>query len=143
MDPSKPTIAPASPAPTSPGTVLFPESMSREEALIELWSCTKALGLGAIHSHKTPSLDDAKKKLEHATHVDYFFGKPIKTDFKSYPSLSSVSYDCDAGEGTMERVARGTAVAHGATKKLSPSEVAELVESSSKQISVFALRRDD
>lgn len=71
---------------------------SKEEALINLWKGTKTIGMGFIHSHKEPTENDAKQMLENS-YIDYFFGRPIKTDFSTFPNLRNQLYDRDAGNG--------------------------------------------
>ena len=51
--------------------------------------------------NQQPTIDDAKLELDDSDYVDYFFGKPIKTDFSNYPILEFRLYDRDAGNGTM------------------------------------------
>lgn len=100
-----------------------------EETLLELWSATKALGLGRLHSHHQPNLQEAKEQLTiNRQYVDYFFGKPIKTDFSSFPILKARSYDNDAGECTMLQVSQRNAKHIGKTQQLSQTEVDHLLD---------------
>jgi len=114
-------------------TVTFPSKTSKYEALVQLWNATKALGLGQLHSHRQPTIVDTKKHFDELDEyksgyksVDYFFGKPIKTNFANYPTLDIWGYDRDAGAGTMQKVANGCAVQIGSTKKLNAQEKKEL-----------------
>lgn len=118
------------------GTVIFPGSTTREQALLNLWDSTRALGMGALHSHHQPTLDEAEQHLAQSTYVDYFFGKPIKTEFSTYPSLKNRLYDRDAGAGVMQKVAEKTAIVHGPTKKLTSDEAEAIVDKYNSQIKV-------
>ena len=40
--------------------VKFPDNINKYEALIKLWNATKSLDLGQLHSHKQPTIEDAK-----------------------------------------------------------------------------------
>ena len=65
---------------------------------------------------------------QHDGYVDYFYGKPIKTDFSTFPTLRSGMYDRDAGQGMMQKVADGIAPHIGATPKLSDGEAKEMID---------------
>ena len=98
-------------------------NISKAEALIALWKATNAIGLGLLHSHEEPTVKEAEDALKtNKDHIDYFFGKPIKTDFAPFPNLQRFNFDQDAGEGAMQRVADGTAKIIGKTKKLSKKQ---------------------
>lgn len=104
-------------------SVTFNNGTSRAQALVALWNSTEALGMGALHSHNSPSVDEAEAELAQCGgYVDYFNGKPIKTDFNTFPTLSSGGYDRDAGRGMMQKVVDGMAPHIGATPKLSEGE---------------------
>lgn len=107
-------------------SVTFLSTISKEQALVALWNSTKALGMGFLHSHQKATLEAAKAQLEGNQYVDYFLGKPIKTDFSKYPVLESYLYDRDAGPGTMQKVADGMGPSIGATKKLTETEAQKL-----------------
>jgi len=86
-------------------TVTFPESTSRAQTLVDLWNSTKSVGLEALHSHNQPTILDAESHFSKTKYVDYWFGKPIKTNFSDYPILKPNYYDRVAGVGTMQKVA--------------------------------------
>ena len=92
-------------------------------ALIKLWKGTKTIGMGFYHSDQEPTLKDAELYFTNSEYVDYFFGRPIKTDFTKFPILSSYGYDRDAGKGTMLNVANNCAKNYSPTKKLSEEEM--------------------
>lgn len=120
-------------------TVTFPSDLLKESVLIELWNHTRALGMGALHSHQQPTVEDAKEELEKNQYIDYFFGKPIKTDFANYPILESRLYDRDAGSGTMQAVADSTAKYVGKTEKLTKEEQEDLEKKCAESITVANL----
>jgi hypothetical protein len=119
-------------------TVIFPSEIDKYDALLNLWNATEPLGMGYLHSSKTPTYEDAKEQLEE-NYVDYFFGKPIKCDFANYPNLQNQSYDRDAGVGTMQKVANNTASYKGASKELTTSETEELINKCKLNISIERL----
>ena len=102
--------------------------MNKYEALIHLWNATNPLGLGFIHSSNQPTLKDAKEELAYGNYVDYFFGKPIKTNFENYPILDSKIYDRDAGKGVMERVAKNCYENKGPSSREKSEELKHLLE---------------
>ena len=116
--------------------VKFPDNVSRNEALVRLWKGTKTIGMGFMHSHIEPTIEDTEKYFSPDTktdllqplYVDYFNGRPIKVCFKDYPNLESRLYDRDAGEGTMQRVANNIADYYKPTKELNESEKNKLVD---------------
>ena len=116
--------------------VKFPDNINKYEALINLWNATKACGLGILHSHNQPTIKDAKEYLLKQDSVDYFFGKPIKCNFKTYPVLNRFGYDRDAGNGTMQKVAYGCATHIGPTKELNSAEKTDLINNCNKSINV-------
>lgn len=75
----------------------------------ELWNNTRYQG---INQHLNDSNDVIQFGDEEISHelskndfcLDYFRGKPIKVNFKTYPKLESWGYDRDAGIGTMEKI---------------------------------------
>ena len=110
-------------------SVTFNDGTSRAQALVALWNSTNALGYGVLHSHHSPSVAEAEEFLEqHDGYVDYFYGKPIKTDFSTFPTLGSGMYDRDAGSGMMQKVANNIAPHIGATPKLSDGEAKEMID---------------
>ena len=118
-------------------TVTFPEHIDKYDALVRLWNAAKAFGLGLTQSHQQPTIDDAKLELDKSDYIDYFFGKPIKTDFSKYPILKFRLYDRDAGNGTMMKVATESSKFIGTTKKLSQTEAFNLVEEVTSGIQVM------
>ena len=110
------------------------------EVLLKLWESTTPLGLGYMYSSRNVTLEDAKKQLEESTYVDYFYGKPIKTDFSTFPILDSMGYDRDAGKCKMEEVAFGIAKYHGPTKKLTEKEESELYKEADKNITLHKFK---
>lgn len=87
--------------------VTFDKSTIAPQALLALWYGTKYLGLGFLQQLRgAPTLEDAIKQLQLSTNIDYFFGKPIKTSFKNFPTLDPYLYDRDAGKGMMEHVSK-------------------------------------
>ena len=118
-------------------SVTFNNGTSSAQALIALWNSTNALGMGALHSHNSPSVDEAEAELTRCGgYVDYFNGKPIKTDFNAFPKLSCGGYDRDAGRGMMQKVADGMAPHIGATPKLSEGEAKEVIEEANSGITI-------
>lgn len=130
--------------------VTFPPSVTREKALLELWNHTNALGMGFLHSHNQPTLEEAKAELTKNTYVDYFYGKPIKTEFSTYPVLESRLYDRDAPT-TMQKVAdalrpddkKTDIKSVGPTKKLTPKERTELFEKQNDGFKIMSFESFD
>ena len=130
--------------------VIFPKHVSVEEALIKLWEAAPASFMGRLHSHKTPTIEHATILFEaiakkedwkpvdlQRQYVDYFLGKPIKTDFTNYPRLRSIGYDRDAGEGTMLKVSQECAEYIGSTPRLTKDEIQNLMERSRNMIEIY------
>lgn len=103
-------------------SVTFSTEITEAECLLALWDATNSQGLGRLHSHVTPTLEQAQKALKSSFYVDYFHGKPIKTDFNSFPTLRSWGYDRDAGSGMMKEVADAFAKSIGPSKRLNKRE---------------------
>ena len=126
-------------------TVIFPNNVSKERCLIELWKCTNALGFGAFHSHKAVSLEDARQHFRKSLYVDYFHGKPIKTYFTKYPILDPYLYDRDTpnGTGTMLKVKnildgkKEDIKLVGATEKLNENKKLNIMSTQMLSIEVF------
>ena len=116
-------------------TVKF-ENTTAPEVLLKLWESTNALGLGFLHSSRNVTLTDAENQLKKSKRVDYFYGKPIKTNFSKFPELYSCGYDRDAGKGKMQEVANGIAKYIGATKKLTEEEKMELIKKADESIKI-------
>ncbi len=83
------------------------EGFTRNEVLKQLWENTNFQGfnknIGLIldcQIHDSELDDQFNKNL----YVDYFKGKPIKTNFSTFPILNSHLYDRDAGENMMNQV---------------------------------------
>ena len=118
-------------------SVTFDNNISAPQALIALWNSTNALGMGALHSHNSPSVEEAEATLTRCDgYIDYFNGKPIKTDFNTFPTLWSGGYDRDAGSGMMQKVADGIAPHIGATPKLSDGEAMEMIDKANHGITI-------
>ena len=118
-------------------SVTFNNGTSRAQALVALWNSTNACGMGALHSHNSPSVDEAEAKLvQCGGYVDYFNGKPIKTNFNAFPTLSCGGYDRDTGRGMMQKVADGMAPHIGATPKLSEGEAKEVIDEANSGITI-------
>ena len=118
-------------------SVTFNGNISAPKVLIALWTHTKTRGMGALHSHHSPSIEEAKAHLENTGNsVDYFKGKPIKTNFNSHPTYNSLGYDRDAGLGMMQKVVDGMAPHIGATPKLSEGEIQEVIEEANRGITI-------
>ena len=107
------------------------------QALKNLWKSTRTIGMGFIHSHEEPTDEDVIKAFKYEdecgniiekNYIDYFKGRPIKTDFENFPVLKPSGYDRDAGVGTMQKVSENTAHQFSPTKKLSSDEIEKLVE---------------
>ena len=124
-------------------SVTFNISLTAPQVLSPLWESTEPLGLGKLQQHITPTLDDCDKKLKESKYVDYFYGRPIKTDFSTFPKLSSFLYDRDAGKGIMQAVADKNAVKIGTKQKLSSTEKDDLIDSSISNLEVICLRTGD
>ena len=64
--------------------VLF--NTTKEETLINLWKGTKTQTTGYMPCNNEPTEEDAKNHFDkYGDYIDYFFGKPIKTHFDSFP----------------------------------------------------------
>ncbi len=114
------------------------------QALKNLWKGTKTIGMGFIHSYEEPTDEDAIKAFQYndeygniieINYIDYFKGRPIKTNFENFPVLNPSGYDRDAGIGTMRKVSENTALKFSPTKKLSSDEIEKLVEKNPIEIS--------
>lgn len=117
-------------------TVKF-NNHTKEEALIALWNNTDALGLGLLHSHVTPTIDDATTTLNNDLYIEYYHGKPIKTDFTDFPNLKPYGYDRDAGLGMMYKVANNLANNDkNATAQLNDSEISQLIKKADENITI-------
>ena len=118
-------------------SVTFNKNISAPMVLNALWTHTKTHGMGALHSHNTPSIEEAVAHLKNTGNsVDYFFGKPIKTNFNSHPTYNSLGYDRDAGRGMMQEVVDGMAPHIGATPKLSEGEANDVIEEANRGITI-------
>lgn len=118
-------------------SVTFNNGTSSAQALIALCNSTNALGMGVLHSHNSPSVKEAEAELVRCRgYVDWFKGKPIKTDFSTFPMLSCRGYERDAGRGMMQKVADGIAPHIGATPKLSEGEAKEVIEEVNRGITI-------
>ena len=116
--------------------ITFPDKISRAEALIMLWNHTNPQGMGYMHSHQAPSVDDAEEFLSNDTYVDYFRGKPIKTNFETYPNLCSGGYDRDAGNGMMQKVVNNTAEFIGSSPELTETQKSQLIKACDSSVSL-------
>ena len=117
-------------------TVTFPSEMTKAQCLLALWDATNSLGLGRLHSHNSPTLEQAQENLNKGGGVDYFFGKPIKTNFDNFPVLSNWGYDRDAGSGKMQEVADGLAESIGPSKRLNKCERKRVINQANESIQV-------
>ena len=119
--------------------VTFSSAQTPAAALVALWNGTQTIGLGFIHSHQQPTEDDAQKHLKSTNdnYVDYFFGRPIKTSFSSFPKLSCSLYDRDAGPGTMQKISQGAGVDNLPTPKMTDAEIKNLVNKPENEIFVL------
>ena len=117
-------------------TVTFPSEMTKAQCLLALWDATISPGLGRLQSHITPTLEQAQENLSRGGGVDYFFGKPIKTNFDNYPVLSNWGYDRDAGAGKMQEVADGVAKSIGPSKRHNMSERKRVIYQANESIRV-------
>ena len=121
-------------------SITFNGNISAPKVLIALWNSTGALGMGVLHSHHSPSIEEAKTHLENTKNsVDYFKGKPIKTNFNSHPTYNSFGYDRDAGRGMMQKVADGMAPHIGATVKLTNTEVNKVIDEVNRGITISSV----
>jgi len=132
--------------------VTFPSNISKYEALISLWKGTKTLGMGAMHSHIEPTINDAQKHFipdedepdVENNYVDYFFGRPIKVDFCNYPNLNSAGYDRDAGSNRMKEIADNTSqVYYPPTKTLNNEEILKFVDDNPILVRTYTSLKDD
>ena len=85
------------------------------KALKNLWFGTRTVGFGFINSNEPTEQElinafqyEDNGKLIKNDYIDYFKGRPIKTNFENFPELNPFLYDRDAGEGTMQKVARSS-----------------------------------
>lgn len=75
------------------------------QALKSLWFGTRPMGMGFINSNGEPTEQELISAFQYGDYIDYFKGRPIKTNFDKFPELDPFLYDRDAGEGTMQKVA--------------------------------------
>ena len=105
--------------------VLF--NTTKEETLINLWKGTKTIGMGFIHSHTEPTKEDTKYHFtKYGDYIDYFFGRPIKTDFTTFPDLQPNGYNTYAGNKMMEKISQNEGSYFSKTKKLNEDELVQL-----------------
>ena len=124
-------------------SVKFSTTITEAECLLALWDATNSQGLGRLHGHITPTLKQAQEALKSRSYVDYFHGKPIKTNFNSYPTLRSWGYDRDAGRGKMQEVADGVAKSIGPSDKLNKSERKKLLDRAEGSLNVAIPNSND
>ena len=81
------------------------KGLNKAEVLLALCLGTEPLGMGvfAAAAHGAVSVKDAEEQLQRSSCVDYFVGRPIKTDFEP-DELRETLYDRDAGPGAMAAV---------------------------------------
>ena len=120
-------------------TVIFPTKMTKAQCLLNLWNATNPLGLGRLSSHNTPTLADAQHALDECERIDYWIGKPIKTNFESYPVLNRRGYDRDAGAGKMQNVADGVADYIGPSKKLNKHDKVNVKNEADNSIKIVSM----
>lgn len=74
--------------------------LTAAEALCALYAASRAHGMGMLHASPGPlSLADAETRLALSRYVDYFNGRPIKTDFSNLAAIDLRLFDRDAGSG--------------------------------------------
>lgn len=120
-------------------SVTFSTEIDEAECLLALWDATNSQGLGRLHSHITPTLEQAQEALKSSLYVDYFYGKPIKTGFDKFPTLRSWGYDRDAGSGKMQEVADGVAKSIGPSKRLNKRERKRVFNQAKGSIKVVSM----
>lgn len=65
-------------------------------------------------THPPKIVADAEKRLSQGKYIDYWDGRIIKTDFRTFPNLEPRLYDRDNGEGKMKIIADEINKAHNA-----------------------------
>ena len=99
------------------------------EAVIVLWNHIPTLpGPGSIHSSKSPTEEGVEDALKFDNYIDYLNGRPFKTDFGSFPLVSSRGFDNVHNEvGALKKlvtnIENGSAMKYPPTRQLSEAEI--------------------